>query len=841
MESKPMRPEYEVCAPDPVLPGAASTDRLLRESEARFRAVFHGSPEVMVINRTRDGLIVDVNHAYELFFGYSRGEVIGRTALSLGLIAKPELRAEFISRLLHEGKVEDMPWLSRIRSGEVREVLQSGFLIEIAGEQHHVAILRDMTERRRAEQALRQSEERLQQAIRVSDIGIFDHDHKADTIYWSAQQRAIYGWHADEPVTLAKYLAAVHEDDLPRISEAVAQAHDPAGNGSFDVEHRIHRRDGEVRWLTTRARTFFEGEGAQRHAVRTVGAAVDITERKRAEQGLRIAATAFESREGLMITDEKGVIIQVNPAFEELTGYSAQEAIGRNPSMLRSGRQDPGFYRTMWQTLASRGHWQGELWNRRKDGEEFPEWLSISAVRNAQGEITHYVGNFSDISEKKAAEEEIRNLAFFDPLTRLPNRRFLLERLQRSLAASARTGRFGALLFIDLDNFKTLNDTRGHAVGDKLLVEVARRLQSQIRAGDTLARLGGDEFVVVLDDLSEDGDHAAAAAGAIGEKLLSMLRQPARLMGQEAVNTASIGVCMFRGDVDVLDDVMKRSDTAMYEAKRAGRNAIRFFDPHMQAALEERALIEAMLWPALANREFDLHYQIQVDAEGNVSGAEALLRWNHPERGMISPGRFIPVAEGTGAILPLGEWVIDRACMQLREWQGQERLCDLVVAVNVSVAQFAQPDFVERVQSVVARHGIDPSKLKLELTESLVVQNIQSAVGKMNQLKAFGILFAMDDFGTGHSSLNYLKRLPLDQLKIDQSFVRDIATDPSDAIIVQTVISMGKTLGMQVIAEGVETEVQLRLLREYGCHAFQGYYFGRPTTVAQLERRIREG
>lgn len=817
---------------------SARIDQRLREYEAKFYAAFHGSPDAMVINRTRDGLILDVNRAYERFFGYERAELIGHTALELGLIGRPELRPLFIERLLREGKVQDMPWVSRTKRGELRDVLQSAYVVAIDGETHHVTIIRDVTDAQRAEKALRQSEERLRQAVRVSDIGIFDHDHRTDSIYWSAQQRAIYGFDATETPTLEKYLAAVHPGDRDWIEAAVRQAHTPGGAGSFDVEHRIVRRDGEVRWIVTRARTFFEGEGHQSCAVRTVGATTDITERKRAEQDLRVAATAFESREGLIITDANGVIVKVNQAFHELTGYAAPEAIGQRPAILRSDRQDAGFFQAMWRAIAGNGMWQGEIWNRRKNGDVFPAWLSISAVRGTHGEITHYVANFSDISEKKAAEEEIRNLAFFDVLTRLPNRRFLMERLQRVLAASGRSGHYGALLFIDLDHFKNLNDTRGHAVGDRLLLEVAYRLQAVVRASDIVARLGGDEFVVVLDELGHGEQHAATVAESVGNKVLSALRQPYLLTGQETLVSASVGVCIFRGDRDELDELLKRADTAMYQAKKGGRNALRFFDPLMQAALHERALIEGLLRHALAQRQFALHYQVQVDESGRVVGAEALLRWFHPEHGTISPARFIPVAEETGWILAIGEWVIDTACALLRTWMQRPRFADVIIAVNVSASQFNQPSFVDQVKATVAKHGIDPARLKLELTESLLVQNIEEAVAKMEALKAIGIRFSMDDFGTGHSSLSYLKRLPLTQLKIDQSFVRDIASDPNDAVIVRTIISMGQTLGMNVIAEGVENDTQLALLREFGCQVFQGYLFGRPGPATELEALI---
>jgi len=813
---------------------------LLRESEARFEAAFHGSPDAMVINRTRDGLIVEVNRPYERFFGYRREELVGRSAIDLGLIADPVLRGVFVERLLRDGRVENMPWLSRTRSGEVKHTLQSGYLIELGGEQHHVAIIRDLTDAIASDIALRQSEERLQQAVRVAHIGMFDHDHQAGGLYCSPELRAFYGWEAQEEITVARFLDCVHDEDRERIREAVHRSLDPTGDGSFDVEHRILRRDGQVRWITTRARTSFAGEGGGRRPVRTVGAAADVTERRQVEQVLRIAAAAFESNEGRIITDANGRILQVNRAFQELTGFSAQEAIGRSPSLMRSGRHGIDFYRALWLALVAHGRWQGEIWNRRRNGQEFPAWVSITAVRDPAHATTHYVAHYVDISEQKAAQEQIRTLAFFDALTRLPNRRFLIERLQRVLDASARSGRYCAAMFIDLDHFKNLNDTRGHAAGDALLLEVARRLQGAMRAEDVVARLGGDEFVVVLDDLSSDREGAAARSEAIAAHLLQILRGPCNLTGRTIVNTASIGICVFRGDEDRLEDVLKRADTAMYQAKSCGRDTARFFDPRMHAALEERALIEAQLRQALERREFSLHYQVQVDREGGVIGAEALLRWAQPEAGTIAPARFIPVAEETGIILPIGRWVLETACAQLRQWQADSNMRHVSLAVNVSARQFAEPGFVAEMKEMVGRYAIPPGRLKIELTESLLVRNIEEAIGKMHALQAAGIVFSMDDFGTGHSSLNYLKRLPLGQIKIDQSFVRDIAIDPSDATIVRAIISMGKTLGMQVIAEGVETHSQLQLLKSYGCNAFQGYLFGRPAPAEGFATRVRQ-
>ena len=559
------------------------------------------------------------------------------------------------------------------------------------------------------------------------------------------------------------------------------------------------------------------------------------SKRKQAEQDLRIAATAFETQEGIVITDRDNRILRVNQAFTRLTGYSAEEAIGRTPAMLKSGRQDATFYRSLWEALIRDKFWQGELWNRRKNGEAYPEWLTITAVLDAEGQVTHYVGVFSDISVRKEADERIHRLAFHDPLTNLPNRSLLRDRLQQAMVASARSQRNRALLFLDLDNFKTLNDTRGHDIGDLLLVEVAQRLQDCVRDSDTVARLGGDEFVVMLEDLSEDPQQATAAAQDIGEKILASINRPFNLRGIECHSSASIGISLFCGEGLSMYDLLKRTDTAMYQAKSAGHNTLRFFDPAAQVQLEMRAALADDLRQALPRRQLRLFYQIQVDERG-IIGAEALLRWQHPENGLILPTEFIPLAEETGLIVPIGAWVLQMACAQLKAWQADPLTRHLQLAVNVSARQFRQPDFVEQVLAVLKETGVDPLKLGLEfeLTESLVLHDIDDSIGKMQALRDRGIRFSLDDFGTGQSSLSYLKRLPLDQIKIDQSFVRDIATNPNDAAIVRTIIGMADNLDLNVIAEGVETEQQREFLERNGCHAHQGYLFGKPVPIEKF-------
>ncbi len=572
--------------------------------------------------------------------------------------------------------------------------------------------------------------------------------------------------------------------------------------------------------------------GAQQHHVQAL---------KRNVDQLRIAATAFESLEGLMVIDDQHRILQANRAMSVVTGYAEHELIGQTPRILRSDHHDAEFFNQVWRTVAQQGSWQGEVMGRRKNGETYPKWVQISAVRAEDGAATHYVFSETDITARKAAQEEITRLAFFDPLTRLPNRRLLVDRLQQALASSARSQRHGALMFIDLDHFKTLNDTLGHDKGDLLLQQVAQRLTGCMREGDTVARLGGDEFVVMLEGLSASPDEAATQAEQVGEKILASLRQPYLLDGHENRSTPSIGVALFLGHQTSIEDLLKQADLAMYQSKTQGRNTLHFFDPRMQALVAERAAQEARLREAVTAQQFLLYYQPQFTGRDQVAGVEALVRWSHPQRGIVSPAEFITLAEETGLILPLGLWVLETACVQLARWADRPETEALTMAVNLSASQLHQADFVEQVLAILRRTGANPRRLKLELTESLLVSDVETTIAKMSALKAQGVGFSLDDFGTGYSSLSYLKRLPLDQLKIDQGFVRDILTDANDAAIARMVVVLAESLGLAVIAEGVESEAQRDFLARLGCHAYQGYLFSRPLPLAALEAFLRKG
>jgi diguanylate cyclase (GGDEF)-like protein/PAS domain S-box-containing protein len=652
-------------------------------------------------------------------------------------------------------------------------------------------------------------------------------------LFVSEGAREIYRLSPEEIMQNAsRECALIHPDDAARVAASIEQSVKTLVPWSH--EYRVKFADGTVRWLLGKAAPQRQADGS----VLCSGFVSDVTVQKVSEEQLRIAATAFELEDGMFITDAAGTILRVNQSFCRVSGYPAQEAVGQTPRLLNSGHHDAVFYAAMHASLKQTGAWQGEIWNRRKNGEIIPEWLNIAAVRDRTGAVTHYVSTLSDISKRKAAEAEIQQLAFYDSLTGLPNRRLLVERLTQALAARVRSDHKGngALLFIDVDNFKNLNDTQGHEQGDLMLEQVATRLNYCVREGDMVARLGGDDFVVMLLDLSDNTTEAASQAETVGQKVLDTLRQTYQFGGETYHGSVSVGVTLFQASHDSVEELFKRADLALYQAKDAGRDTLRFFDPQMQASMSARAELEADLREGILNDQFLLYYQPQVDQQGRLLGVEALVRWRHPRRGMVSPASFIPLAEETGLILPLGQWVLETACLQLHEWAAQPERAYLTISVNVSVVQFQRESFVAHVLATLERNGAPPNRLKLELTESLLVRDIEDIIVKMVALKSHGVGFSLDDFGTGFSSLSYLKRLPLDQIKIDQSFVSDAATNAKDAALVRATVAMGHGLGMSVIAEGVETQVQRDFLEHEGCHNYQGYFFGRPVPVQELER-----
>lgn len=554
-------------------------------------------------------------------------------------------------------------------------------------------------------------------------------------------------------------------------------------------------------------------------------------ERSRANASLRQAAAVFEStREGVVITDLQPRIVGINPAYTVITGYAEEEVIGRNPSLLQSGREGEVFYQAMWQSIRESGHWQGEIWNRRKNGELFPQLLTVNTVYDGEGQPTNYVGVMTDISQLKDSEARLAHLAHYDPLTHLPNRLLVQSRLKHALESAERHSRKVAVLYIDLDRFKNVNDSLGHPVGDELLEALAARMQARLRDEDTLGRFGGDEFLLVLEDLRRH-EHAAEVA----RELIEMLEESFKLpSGHEVYVGASIGISLFPDDGESETELIQHADVALYQAKEAGRNTFSFYTPGLTQAADERLAMEARLRRALVQTEFILHYQPQVDFNtGRVMGCEALVRWNDPVHGLVPPDRFISLAEDTGLIVPLGEWVLHQACIQARAWLDAG-LPPVLLAVNLSARQLRQPNFVLRVASILQQTGLPPSQLKLELTESMIMGHGEEVVALLQELKQLGLSLSIDDFGTGYSSLAYLKRFPIDELKIDQGFVRDIPQDSSDMEIAAAIIGLAHSLRLKVVAEGVETEEQRRFLEQHGCHAYQGFLFSRPVPADEF-------
>ncbi|MGR8998668.1 MAG: EAL domain-containing protein [Gammaproteobacteria bacterium] len=622
----------------------------------------------------------------------------------------------------------------------------------------------------------------------------------------------------------------IHEDD--RDAALAYCAEETRNHRNHDFEYRMIAADGRCIWL----RDYVNLTVDTGKVTELFGFIIDITKQKQLEEQLRLAAITFESQQGILITDKNFKILQVNKAFTDITGYSQEKVLGKNPRILSSGRHDKAYFKDFWQQLRVNGRFEGEILNRRENGEIYPEWQTITAVKNDAGEVTHYVSVFSDITEKKETESRIHNMAFYDPLTCLPNRRLLLDRFDQELAIAKRHRQYGAVIFLDLDHFKLLNDSQGHLIGDELLIQVANRLTSVLREEDTPARLGGDEFVVLLHANSESLITVADHSLIVAEKIKKILNKPFMLNQYLHQISSSLGITLFPDNDESPEVILQQADTAMYRSKANGRNAISFFHPSMQEAADLRLNLEQDLRAAIKHSRFILCYQPQVDSEGALLSAEALIRWEHQDKGILLPMDFISVAEESSLILTIGRWVLLEACKQIRVWQNTGVNVPHV-SVNVSSRQFRQQDFVEQVKYAIDRNGIAPHLLGIELTESVMIVDINDTVAKMKALKALGISIAVDDFGTGYSSLMYLKQLPIDTLKIDQGFVRDILTDANDAVIVETIVSMAQHMGLQVIAEGVETAEQLTFLKQQGCSLFQGFYFSHPLHAAEYAEK----
>jgi diguanylate cyclase (GGDEF)-like protein/PAS domain S-box-containing protein len=815
-------------------------EKLLRESEERYRALVDHAPEAIAVFDVELDRFVDANTNAEKMFGCSRDELLNSNPLDF--YAKVQKGDNTVSQIFMERNLrilagEQLVIEREFQSKDGKVTLCEIRLSRLPTDTRKLirASMTDITARKGVEQVLQDQQARLTGLIEAAMDAIVSTDENQIITLFNLGAEKMFGYTAKDMIGKhldllipARYLSThiKHVDEFgktgvsTRTMNKLGQSFGLRANGEeFPFEASI-------------SRVMVSGKPMLTAIMR------DITERKQIESDLHLAAAAFDTQEGIMITDAKSVILRVNHAFCEITGYSAEEAIGQTPSLLKSGRHNADFYSAMWKTIHETGKWSGEVWDRRKNGEIYPKWLTITAVKDAHGTLTHYVGSHLDITQSKADEDQIQMLAFYDPLTQLPNRRLLQDRLQHAITSSDRTRNRGALMFIDLDNFKIINDTRGHVAGDQLLKQVAQRLIDCVREGDTVARIGGDEFVLMLEDLDREHLEAATQAEAIGEKILLQLSLPYQLGEFEVYNTTSIGICLFHDQEQDFENLLQQADIAMYQAKRAGRNTLRFFDPKMQVFIKERAELEKDLRNAIENKQFQLFYQVQAYSSHQPFGAEALIRWIHPERGMVSPAQFIPLAEENGLILPIGAWVMETACKQLKAWEKCEMTRNLILSVNVSAKQFHQADFVGKVQSLVLKYAINTNLLKLELTDSMLVENIEETIAKMSALRKIGVRLSLDDFGTGYSSLQYLKRLPLNQLKIDQSFVRDIANDENDQAIAKTIITMALGLRLDVIAEGVETETQLDFLAQRGCLKFQGYYLGKPVPIDQFEASL---
>lgn len=627
---------------------------------------------------------------------------------------------------------------------------------------------------------------------------------------------------------LAPEMAAVMQEGDRKVIE---------GGVKITVEEVSGEADDQQRRTFLSTKIPLTGSDGRTYAL--CGVSTDITERKKTEDSLRVAAAVFHSQEGMFVAGSDKRVLDANDAFLQMTGFQPEDLIGKTlPTVsTEAGRSD--CWPVIWQEVQQNGKWQGEVCGRRKDRTSYPARLTLTAVRDDESRTTHYVGTQTDITDQRAAQEKIAQLAYYDQLTGLPNRPLLIDRLRQSLAAQRRFAHASALLFIDLDNFKDLNDTRGHEAGDELLREVGSRILGCCRESDTVARLGGDEFVVLLENIGVSEQEASTHICTVAQKILAAIAAPYTVNEMAYRCTCSIGAYLYSKPEVTIEDLMKRGDLAMYEAKRAGRNTWRLFSERIEHDVHRRTVLEAQLQEGLDKDQFRLHFQAQFDIHGQVVSAEVLLRWEQPGRGMVSPDEFIEDAERTGLILPLGNWVMARACQYLSSW-SKSGLSQLPLAVNVSATQLRQADFVDRTFAILEENNVDPRLLKIELTESMLIEDIEDTIMKMRRLKARGVGFSLDDFGTGYSSLSYLKQLPLDQLKIDRSFVRDVLTDSNDAVIAKSIVVLGKSLDLSLVAEGVESPAQHEFLVAAGCDVFQGYLYARPTDEAGFRALVEK-
>jgi diguanylate cyclase (GGDEF)-like protein/PAS domain S-box-containing protein len=804
----------------------------LLDSEERFRVLFEHSPYAMVEVEPGSGRILQANDVVLQQSGYDAAELARKTLADLTV---PEDLPEAMRRFadLSCGRVEQQRGERRFLCKDGRILITDcavSTLKDGAGQVVRlIACLTDITERKRIEAALEESERQLRNLFELSPLGIVL-TVEGRYVEFNRAFETITGYSAEELRTMDRGVITprkYEEEDLRQVALLTRTGR----YGPYEKEYR--HKDGSL--IPVRINGLLVGDGILRYAWSIVE---DISADRRAQQALRESEmrlrTLIEQSPMAISFSRDGITLEVNAQYVDMFGYTGAAEV-RGTSLLQ--RVAPSRRAEMQEMIARRqagspAPTSYETVGLRQDGSEFPLFVSAKRIELADGPLT--MSFLMDFTDRKQAEERIRHLAFFDQLTLLPNRELLQDRLNQALSTSARSGHYGALLLLNLDNFKSVNDTLGHAAGDALLQQVAARLAAEVRPGDTLARMDGDEFVVLLEDLAPQPLAAAAQAKAFGLKMMHALSGSYALPEGNIHVGCSVGATILAGHRQTSQDPLKQANIALHQAKKGGRNALRFFDPRMQESVNARAALEGELRNAITASQFTLYYQLQVDDDGRELGAEALLRWNHPERGLVSPAQFIALAEETQMILPIGQWVIDTACARLAAWSRSARTRELSLSVNVSSLQFQQPEFVLQVLGSIRRHGIDARRLKLELTETLLQADIERTVSTMNVLKGEGVQFALDDFGTGYSSLQYLKRLPLDELKIDRTFVHEIAADPNDRAIVTTIIAIADHLGLEVMAEGVETLEQLEVLRKCGCTRYQGYLFALPVAAERL-------
>ena len=691
---------------------------------------------------------------------------------------------------------------------------------------HLVCVLLDMSEIGATRAALVRSETIVRLALDGSGSGMWDWDLRQRCSTYSQGMVRLLRYQGSELPAGLHLLRLLHPEDRQRVRQAVQRTID--SGAPFDETARIQRYDGSYCWVQARGQRHLDAEG---RAERFSGILTDLSDQRLAEERQRLAATVVDNTaEGVLVTDAKARIVSVNAAVTRMLGYSEDELLGLTPRVFKSGRHDDAFYAALWASVAQTGHWQGEIWNRRKSGEVFPEHMSLSAVRDPDGQVTHYVCMFTDISAEKAQRQQLEFLVHFDPLTGLSNRLWFGQQLATAVQQAQRDGETLAVLLLNLDRFKDVNDSYGHQVGDEVLKHIARQVRAALRPGDLVGRMAGDELAVLVRQLRHADGAAAVARG-----LIAAVAQPwVSPQGVEIVVGVSVGICMYPDHADTAQALLQGAHAAVYGAKARGRGAWCFFHEEMTQAARERLEVEARLRVALAQGHLQLYYQPQIDiASGRIIGAEALLRWLDPEEGLISPARFIPVAESSGLIGPLGQWVLRQACAQGQRWRDAG-LPAITLAVNVSPRQFHLTDVAGDCAQALAASGFAPAQLELELTESALAERPEEARQVLLRLRALGVRMAVDDFGTGYSSLAHLKRFALDVLKIDQGFIRDLPESSDDLAISSAIIALGHSLGLAVLAEGVETAAQLECLRQRGCDAYQGYLFSRPLPVTEF-------